>query len=126
MKLVNKIRIYVIFLCLLSITLINYNIVANIHVHLYESGQFGFHTHPYSKGNDDLPLSPKHNHTKIELLYLTQIINTFSFSIIILLISFLLIPRKKKCSYNPHYRIPLLSVYLFPLRRGPPTFHPSI
>ena len=95
---IYKPKTFLFLLFLLSIVIINYNIIANGHFHLDENGLFNFHAHPYSKGNDNLPFYPKHKHTQIELIYLTQIIHFLCFIFIFLFILF--IPTKKRWYFN--------------------------
>ena len=120
---INKIKPYLVVFLLLTIVYVNYSIIVNSHYHLDEKDGIIFHSHPYSKENGGSPLSPKHNHTKLDLFFLAQIINILSLFLIFLFIIYLFVLTKKRCYYNHNPNILLFGFFLIPQYRGPPDFH---
>lgn len=120
LRIMPKIKKIIILLCVLSVTVINYNIIVNGHFHLDENGQFYFHGHPYSKENDHSPLHPEHKHTQLEILYFSQILKLLSFFLIFLLIIF--ISTKTRSFLSQDYNRSEFNLLLIPLRRAPPIY----
>lgn len=120
MNMKKNIRVFLILLFFICIIGINYNIIINGHFHSDGNDHFYFHAHPYSKENTDSPLNPKHTHNRLEILYYSQIIKILCVACIFLLI--LIIPTKAGYAVARNDYIPILSRYLLPLRRGPPSY----
>lgn len=84
----QKIRSFLAFACILSITIILANNIFFMHMHKLPDGAIIIHAHPYQKSSDTAPIK-HHHHSKTDLFFI-QNIHLLFFAAIIVWSTFLL------------------------------------
>ena len=116
-------QVIIVILLLLSLIWTGFNLVYFTHSHIDENGKIVIHAHPYQRENQKNTNSPKHPHSKRELIILAFIYQVLShFTCILFFIFFLLnfntnVVNKFSFQWNP---AKFFCKNIF--RRGPPSF----
>jgi hypothetical protein len=116
----RKTGLFLAFLLLPAFMFLMHNQVANWHYHLLPSGIPVKHAHPYNKS--ELPIKPfaSHGHTDLELLVYGQLSQTFTTTLILLLVGIFVVVCRRKTQLSGLGLFPEIFSIFHPGLRAPP------
>ncbi|MBU0765248.1 MAG: hypothetical protein KJ607_10485 [Bacteroidetes bacterium] len=107
---------------ILSVFLLSFNSIINIHTHRLSSGEVIIHSHPYNHAKEEgAPYKP-HRHTKTELLVISMISNPVFLVAFILSLTGVVVSTKKNLCLLLLIGFPTSKYYCSLHYRGPPTY----